>query len=107
MFRKTLSLHDPQVTTIRGSSIDQLSFSAILAHAQNTPGPISQGRGLTINGIPTAEVTLIATNPAANAGYTREVIEISNTTHFPLQVLGYEGSTLVRRIDFVDVRLTH
>ena len=30
MFKRTLSLHDPLVTTLRGSSIDQLSFGAIL-----------------------------------------------------------------------------
>ena len=43
---------------------------------------------------------------SASAGLTREVIEISNATHFPLRVLGYQGSTLVRKIDFVDVKLT-
>jgi hypothetical protein len=45
MFKKTLSLHDPQITTARGSSIDELSFGHILAHAQQTPGKISQGPG--------------------------------------------------------------
>jgi outer membrane lipoprotein-sorting protein len=105
-FKKTLSLHDPQITTIRGSSIDELSFAQILAHAQQTSGPISQGPGLTINGVATDAVTLIPTHPTTNAGYTREVIEISRTTHFPLRVLGYEGPTLVRKIDFVDVKLT-
>ncbi len=30
LFKRTLSLHDPLATTIRGSSIDQLSFAAIL-----------------------------------------------------------------------------
>ncbi len=34
LFKRTLSLHDPLATTIRGSSIDQLSFAAILAHAR-------------------------------------------------------------------------
>lgn len=59
MFKKTLSLHDPQVTTIRGSSIDELSFRQILAHAQQTPGRISQGPGATINGVATEAVTLV------------------------------------------------
>jgi len=107
MFKKTLSLHDPQVTTIRGSSIDELSFNQILAHAQGTPGTISQGPGATINDVPTEAVTLTPAHPASNAGYTREIVEISKTTHFPLRVLGYQGSTLVRKIDFVDVTLTH
>jgi outer membrane lipoprotein-sorting protein len=107
MFKKTFSLHDPQITTIRGSSIDELSFAQILAHIQQTPGKISQGRGPTINGVPTVAVTLIPAHPATNAGYTREAIEISKTTHFPLRVLGYQGPMLVRRINFVDVQFTH
>jgi hypothetical protein len=38
MFKKTFALHDPQATTIRGSSIDQLSFGAILLHgAESDP----------------------------------------------------------------------
>jgi len=104
IFKKTLPLHDPQVTTIRGSSIDQLSFGQILAHAQGTPGRISQGSGLTINGVATDAVTLILTK--ASAGYTREVIEISRSTHFPLRVLGYDGPTLVRKIDYVGANVT-
>jgi hypothetical protein len=107
VFKKTFSMHDPQVTTIRGSSIDELSFAQILAHAQATPGKISQRPGLKINDVATDSVTLIPTYPAQTRGYTREVIEISKTTHFPLRVLGYQGSTLVRKVDFVAVTLTN
>jgi outer membrane lipoprotein-sorting protein len=107
VFKKTLPLHDPQVTTIRGSSIDELSFAKILTHAQQTAGAISQGPGMTINNVATDAVTLIPTHPATNAAYTREIIEISRSTHFPLRVLGYQGPTLVRKVDFVDVTLTH
>jgi hypothetical protein len=106
LLKEKLSLHDLLVTTIRGSSIDQLSFSQILAHAQQTPGAISQGPGMTINEDATEAVTLIPTHPATDAGYTLEKIEISSTTHLPLRVLGYQGSTLVRKIDFVDAQLT-
>lgn len=105
--KETLSLHDAKVTTIRGSSIDQLSFAQILAHAEQTPGTISQGPGLVINGVSTDAVTLIPTHPATDAGYTREIIEISRVTHFPLRIIGYQGTTLVRKVDFVAVALTH
>jgi hypothetical protein len=37
VFKKTVSLHDALVTTARGSSTDELSFGAIIAHLQNTP----------------------------------------------------------------------
>lgn len=105
--KQTFSLHDPKMSTIRGSSIDELSFAQILAHAQATPGKISQSAGPLINGVATDAVTLIPTNPAVDAGYTREVLEISRVTHFPLRVLGYQGKTLVREVNFVAVQFTH
>jgi len=105
MFKRKFPLHDPQVTTIRGSSIDQLSFSAILAHALQTAGPITQAPGPTINGIATDAVTLIPTKSANDTGLTREVVEISRTTHFPVAVLGYVGQTLVRTVDFSNVKV--
>lgn len=105
MFKKTLSLHDPQVTTIRGSSIDALSFGKILEHARQTPGKLSLSAGVAMNGVPTDAVTLIPANPAADAALTREVIAISRTTHFPMRVLGYQGQALVRKIDYSNVKL--
>lgn len=105
LFKRTLSLHDPLATTIRGSSIDQLSFGAILAHGQQTQGTVSQGRGTVIDGVATDAVSLIPTSPAADAGLTYETIEISKMTHFPMRVVGYEGRTLVRRVDYSNVKL--
>ena len=48
---------------------------------------------------------LIPAGSVTSAGLTREVVELSALTHLPLRVLGYEGSTLVRRIDFSNVKL--
>jgi hypothetical protein len=107
LFKKTLSLHDPQVTTVRGSSLDQLSFGAFLTHEADTPGSIAQSAAPGIPGIPSEAVTLIATSAIANTGLTREVIEISSINHLPTRVLGYEGTRLVRQIDFADVIARH
>lgn len=106
LFRKTVSLDDPLVKTIRGSTIDELSFGAILAHSRQ-PGALSECPGEVIGGVATDSVTLVPASPAADADLTREVIEISTATHFPLRILGYEGSTLVRKIDIADVHLAH
>lgn len=104
-FKKKMSLHDPLATTIRGSSIDQLSFGAILMHARGTAGTVSQARGPVIGGVATDAVRLIPTTSISNTGLTYEIVDISKATHFPLRVLGYEGRTLVRRIDFLDVKI--
>jgi hypothetical protein len=89
MFKKTLPLHDSQVTTIRGSSIDELSFGKILTHARQTPGTLSVRPGVVIGGVATEAVTLMPAKPATDAALTREVIEISTKTHLPKRVLGY------------------
>ena len=107
VFKRKFPLHDPQVTTIRGSSIDELSFSAILAHGLQTAGPISQSGGPTISGAGTDAVTLIPAKSANDNGLTREVVQISRTTHLPVIVLGYAGQTLVRTVDFSNVQLEH
>jgi hypothetical protein len=103
MFKKTSPLHDPQVTTIRGSSLDQLSFGAILTHGADTAGVVSAGNGPVIDGVPTDEVSLVPTNAVIDTGLTLEVVDLSKVTHLPVRLSGYEGSTLVRTIDFSNV----
>jgi outer membrane lipoprotein-sorting protein len=103
LFKKTLSLHDPLATTIRGSSIDELSFGAILAHAQDTAGLLSAAKADAIDGSSTTSVTLEPSVAATDAALTKEIIEISATTHLPMRVLGYAGTALVRKVDFSNV----
>ncbi len=105
LFKKTFALHDPAVTTIRGSSIDELSFAAILAHAHDTPGTISAGTGPVIDGVATDAVTLIPNSSGSDTALTREIVDISTTSNLPIRVLGYEGETLVRQIDFSNIKL--
>ena len=105
LFKKRLSLHDPLVMTIRGASIDQLSFAGILLHSQNTPGTLSQGPGPSILGIPTEAVTLIPTSSVTNTGLTHEIVDIPAVPSLPIRVLGYEGEMLVRQIEFSNIKL--
>lgn len=104
-FKRMYSLHDPKVMTIHGSSIDELSFASILAHSIGTPGAISQGSGPTILGIRTKAVTLIPISSGADTDLTREVIDISALNSLPMRALGYQGNTLVRQVDFANIRL--
>lgn len=105
MFKKAFSLHNPLVTTIRGSSIDQLSFAAILSHGQTTQGTTSQAPGPVIEGVPTQAVAMVPASALANTGLTLEIVDISSTTYMPVRVLGYAGSTLVRQVDFSNTKL--
>jgi hypothetical protein len=92
------------MTTIRGSSIDELSFDAMVAHAASISGTFSQSPGPTILGVPTEEVRLVPAT--ADAGLTDEVADISTVTNLPVRLLGYENGTLVRQLDFADIKLT-
>jgi outer membrane lipoprotein-sorting protein len=93
------------VTTIRASSIDQLSFAAFLTHAHATPGTLSEQPGPTILDIPTVAVTLVPASSALDNGVTREVVDISVPTNLPLRVLGYDHDMLIRQIDFSNVKV--
>lgn len=106
MFKKTLSLHDPQVMSIRGESLDELSFGSILAHARQQEGKITQTTGL-VDGVQADEISMVPAQPLADGGLTREVVDLSAVTHLPVCVLGYEGAVLVRKIDFSKVTLTN
>lgn len=104
MFSKTLSLHDPLVTTLQGASIDQLSFGAILSQAQQEAGRLSFAPGTMIDGVPANALTLLPPASAAG-GLTREVVVMSAATHLPMRVIGYDGSTIVSDIAFSKIKL--
>ena len=106
MFSRTLSLHDPMVTTLQGASIDQLSFGAILSHAQQEVDRLSLIPGGTIDGVAANALNLNAIGSTADPGLTREVVVMSAATHLPIRVLGYDGSTLVSSIGFSNIKLT-
>lgn len=42
--KETMSLHDPRITTIHGSSIDDFDFPRILAHARNARSDLAATR---------------------------------------------------------------
>jgi hypothetical protein len=86
-------------------SIDQLSFGAILAHAQHEPGKLEAAPPDDVDGVKADVITLSPADPAHDGGLTREVVELSPTTHLPLRVLGYEGTELVRKVEFSKVTL--
>jgi hypothetical protein len=101
LFKKKFSLHDPAVSTIRGSSIDELSFGAMLEHLNHVPGLLQvtpDGNDGTNEAL-----TIVPADPVADAGLTREVYVIARDTHMPIRVLGYTGATLVRDIEITDI----
>ena len=105
MFSKTLSLHDPLVTTLQGASIDQLSFGAILSQAQQAVGRLSLSPGGMVDGVAVNGLNLTPDGSTADAGVTRQVVEMSTVTHLPIRVVCYAGPTLVSSVGFSNVKI--
>lgn len=103
MFTKTFRLHDPTVTTVRGSSIDELSYASILRHLEQNREHLKDYPSNVIDGAPTRAISFVATSPATDAGLSREEFIFSQNTHLPIRVLGFEGKLLVRQVDFSHV----
>jgi outer membrane lipoprotein-sorting protein len=101
----TVSINDSRAVSLRGDTIDTASFAYILANLQNSAkGTVSEGPGLTIDGVATDAVALRVANPASNQNVTRDVTYISRTTHLPVRRERFEGETLVKQETFVDVK---
>ncbi len=97
--RKSVSLNDPLVTSMRGYTVSDLSLPGILAHAQQVAGALSSA-STTVNGKPVIAVTLNVANPLQDNGMTREVLYLAQATQLPVRVDGFAGRQLVRSYRF-------
>jgi len=99
-----ISKSDPRATSLRGDQIDVASFGYELDHFLNTPGTLSEAPGPALEGQATMAVTLEA-SPAEANGVTKEVLDISTTTHLPVKREQYAGAALVKSEEFKDLKL--
>lgn len=99
MFKKSFSLTDSAVTSLRGATVVDLSFGSILAHAQQTKGQLSAS-STTLDGAAVTLANLNVADPASDGGLTREAIYLSNATNLPVRVDGYTGAELVTSCTF-------
>jgi outer membrane lipoprotein-sorting protein len=99
-----ISKSDPRATSLRGDQIDVASFGFDLDHFANTPGTLAEAAGPALEGQATTAVTLTAT-PAEASGVTKEILDISTTTHLPVKREQYVGAMLVKSEEFKDVKL--
>jgi outer membrane lipoprotein-sorting protein len=105
MFTKKFALTDSAVTSLRGGTIVDLSFGAILKHAEGLQGKKSSA-STTMDGEPANVVTVNVAQPSSDDGLTREVLYLSGSTDLPLRVDGYVESQLVTSCTFSDTTKT-
>ncbi len=102
--RLHFSMTDSRVVTLRGDTIAMASFGWLLGHVQSG-GQLAQSPGPIIRGLATTRLSLAVSDPAANGGVTRDVIDLSTATKLPVRVLRFVKSKLVKQIDFKDVKI--
>jgi outer membrane lipoprotein-sorting protein len=100
----TLDLHDKQVLSLRGDSIDTGTIPAMLDRFKQVKGDVTEGSGMTIDGVATDAVTLKVADSAADKGVTREVLYLSKTTHLPVRRDRFAGDTLVKSEVFTNLK---
>ncbi|MGH7714541.1 MAG: hypothetical protein ACREML_00965 [Vulcanimicrobiaceae bacterium] len=81
-----------RVMSLRGDTLESISFASILAWYQDNKGTLSESTTDTILGVPIDTVTLLIANPSANRDVSKDVLYISRVTHLPVRRVRYEGS---------------
>jgi outer membrane lipoprotein-sorting protein len=99
----TFNLHDKQVETLRGGSVDTATIPGILAQFTPAKGTLTEAPGPQIDGVDTTAVTLVVANPAPGE-VTRDVLFLSAATHLPIRREGYAGTDLVRSFTVTDFK---
>jgi hypothetical protein len=101
----SLPITDPRATSLRGDTVAEAPFGWVLDHLRTTPGTLAQAP-VDPPGGPETELTLDVADPAKNDGITREVVDLSDATHLPVEVRRYVGAALVKSIRYADVAIT-
>ena len=92
-----LSIHDPRATSIRGTTIAQANFGAILEHLQTLKATVSANP----SGDDT-DVDFAVADPSGDQDVTKERIELG-ANGLPVEYDEWEGDTLVRHVIYTDV----
>lgn len=93
--RLTRPLNDPEAADLRGHTMDQASFQAMLDALRDAPS-------LT-EATPSAAYDAVEVPYKDADGATRRELQLSKTTHLPVRRLTYAGDAVVEDETFVDV----
>jgi outer membrane lipoprotein-sorting protein len=97
-----ISLHDGRATSLRGYTIPDGLPQNVVASYASVPGDLKQTVGGEIDGVQTDLLDLKVTDPSGNGGISEEKLYLSQTTHWPLRQLLYQGDTVVLDQSFTD-----
>ncbi len=91
-----VSLHDPQVMSLRGDTLDTGTVGAMLEQFKDAKGTVTEMDDRTVDGQLCDELSLKPADPAALGGVTRVDLYISHSSHMPVRRERYIGDQLVK-----------
>jgi outer membrane lipoprotein-sorting protein len=95
----TVDKHNPQVTSIRGMTIDQIDLQAtlekLLLRLSTSASSLSVREGIY-------ELVFLPRDPSAEGGTTKEIISLDSATMLPVSAESFEGSRRVQHADWSD-----
>jgi outer membrane lipoprotein-sorting protein len=96
----TLNIHNSQATSIRGTTIADANFEALVEHIRglkttNTDATVENGQ---------TQVTVAVADPSTDQNVTREAMTFG-PDGLPVEFDQWEGDTLVKHQTFTDVKL--
>jgi len=98
--KKHLDLHDPQATSIRGTTVADASFGAILTHLQALKGATVDA---SVDGADT-DVTVTVADPSSDQDVTKEMIVLGPGS-LPIEYDQWQGSAQVKHVLYTNVQL--
>ncbi|HKW44537.1 MAG TPA: hypothetical protein VJN22_02705 [Candidatus Eremiobacteraceae bacterium] len=97
--RMHLNIHDPRAVSLRGTTVAQVSFGALLErfeHLKTSALDAKEAGGLTT-------VTAAVSDPDTEMGVTAEVL-ILGANHIPVEYDQYQGERVVDRVRYSDYK---
>lgn len=90
-----ISLTDPRALSLRGITMPEGLLQNVVHTYVKTPGTLTQAPGGKIDGIPTDRIDLKVANPSTNDGVSEQILYFSQTTHWPMRQILYQGNQIV------------
>ncbi len=98
--KKTLDIHSPLATSIRGTTIADANYGILLGHLRTFKSVDLEAARLGDHTLVTAQVA----DPTSEAGVTKELF-VFGADGLPLEFEQYQGTSMVKKVDYTDVRV--
>lgn len=101
---RKVDLHDPKAVSLRGVTIPEGLIQNVVQKYATTAGALSQAPGGKIGGVLTDRLELKVSDPSTNGGVSKQVLYLSQETHWPIRQILYAGDQIVLDESITDIK---